>query len=244
MFNLQKHSSKTLNGLLTLLTLVLLLIFSVVSFENHLLFSLCFILLMTVLCVAHSNRSNLFTLFIILALNRLTDEGIDSIILYSIAGTLLYVKAVFYFVSITVLVVLRYQMLSKISLLSLLVVLPVEYYWYQTNYSAPMIYFFYVGLAQTVFMRYTLLVKGRIFSFIKGVGSQNMDFNVSEVCALSGFVMLAMIAEYLIRHLSGLDIDIVYDSYEFLQHGISVMWIFIILYYSVFRSFLLKQSKA
>lgn len=235
MKTLATHHSVLLRKFLIVAALSSLAVFGVMTFDNAPLYNIGFALLMVVLSIAHSNKANLLSLFIILGADRVIGKINIFLLLSTPVGESAITKIVIYSITLFVVIKFRYQTLSKIVLAALCIAIPIEIYWFNTGYAAPHIDFFFLGLAQAIFLRYALLMKAVIFRPLKGVTPHNMDFNISELVFLSAMVKLIMMGEYLVRHLTGFPSLVIYYAYDYLQHSINIMFIAVIAFYSFYE---------
>lgn len=205
------------------------------SIGNPYMFDRVALVMLILIGIAYYNNKDILSLFVILFVDRslgiayfqLPDAvGLGKIMLYS------FVLATTY--------IFRYQLLAKMILCSLLITIPVEIYWYKTGYDAPAISYYYFVAALAVIVNYCLLMRSGLFRFWGKVRPQNFDYNQSELFFLGGCTHLVMILEYLIRHLTGLNILVFYASYEYIQQSLSGLNLMIILYYTVSHPKMLK----
>jgi hypothetical protein len=221
-----------LNNKLLLICSAMVGALAIVSFDNPVIFNISFVALLLIVGLVNFDNKNVVSLFLILVVDRAVGQ---------VAGQLpdanLFGKLAIYAFVISIIVILRYQTLSKWVLVSLAIVIPVEIYWYTVSYEAPAIYFYYIGMMQIIALRYFLLMRMGFFRRWKNIEPQNMDYNLSELFQLSGFLNLAMLAEYLLRHLLSIDIMWVYESYEYVQHGLSALAMMVILFHTVSHPF-------
>lgn len=241
MGRLLRHES---NNLLLSLCFVFVCIYGAISFNDSYIFNMVFVTLMILLCMLHSGHSDLVSLFFLLIISRVT------VVIFFNIGHVEFLVSSFTFrlvvySSIGLLAFyLRYQSLSKIIGLLYLITIPAEIYWYMTDYEAPFIGYYFIGIAISMSLKLGLLMRPVIFRSWGNVRSNNLDYNISEVFFLTALVDVLMIIEYLIRHIFGKNILVVYNAYEYLQHTCSMLVVFLILYYAVShpKNFLIRQN--
>jgi hypothetical protein len=210
--------------------------FGMISFNNASLFNLSFACLLVILSIAHFENKNLLSLFFILIVSRVVGEGFALVI----ESTMLFIKVGAYVLTISLALLFFYQTLSRLTLLILAFTIPVEIYWYVSDYSAPQIFFFFLVISQTIVQRYFLSMRAGYFRSWGDMKPQNLDYNLSELLFVSGIVNLIMILEYLFRHLTGINLLVIYAAYEYLQHVITMLFVFTILLYTVSHPKLLR----
>jgi hypothetical protein len=226
--------SKSKN-LLFILAFLLTLIFGVISFKNAYVYISVCVTVMILLSLYHDRNRDLISLFLILIASWLLVFVEAWTIKSEVLSSSLIFKVIVYCSTTLIAIIFRYQLLAKIILISLLVVVPVEIYWYQTGYSAPFIYYFYVGFCHTIAIRFAFLMRTALFRSWGANKPNNLDFNVSEVFVISAIVDLIMVTEYLIRHLSGVNILVVYNAYEYLQHICAVLIVLLMFYHTIIQ---------
>jgi hypothetical protein len=222
-----------INAILFMISIVVVCILGFVSFDNPNMFSNAFVALMIILCMVHKGNHNLITLFLILVMSRMMSAGEAALVGMEAFSSSILLKVVVYSLATTVAFIFRYQMLSKLLFASLLIVIPAEVYWYYTGYPAPMIHIFYMGVTQTILVRYALLTRPVLFHSWGEVKPTNLDFKMSKFFFLTAIINLAMVFEYLVRHLTDYYPLIIYSAYEYLQHSASVLMIIVVLFYTV-----------
>lgn len=224
------------SNLLLVVCLMTVIVFGIISFNDASLFNLSFACLLVILSIVHSENKNLLSLFLILIVSRVVGEGFALMI----GSTMLLIKIGVYALTVTLALLFFYQTLSRLTLLVLAFTIPVEIYWYISNYSAPQIFFFFLVISQTIVQRYFLFMRAGYFRSWGDMKPQNLDYNLSELLFASGSVNLVMIIEYLFRHLTGINLLVIYTVYEYLQHIITMMFVFTILLYTVSHPKLLR----
>lgn len=216
------------NNFLLLLSAILTIFLAIVSFGHPAVFDKVVIGLLVILFVTNYHQKAVVTVISILLVDRLVGLAIFEFI----EATSLFKVIIYSLVSLIV-VIFKKQWLSKITLASLSIALPAEIYWFNSGYSAPALYYYYIVLAQIIVVRYLLLQRaGLFFKWIKTRPS-SMDYNLSEVYFLSGIINVFMIFEYLLRHLTGMDVFAVYITYEYAQQAVTALYVVVILFYTI-----------
>jgi hypothetical protein len=227
------------SNVLFILSLSFVVLFGLYSFNKPNLFNLVYFCLVIVLTLLHAGHRDLITLFLLLGVSRVIGELCVRFFDFDVTESF-EMRMLTYSIVGYVSFILRYQLLAKLILLSLMVVIPIEIYWFMTQYSAPRIHYYYITLMHTVVLRYVLMMRAGLFRFVKGTKPQNIDYNLSELMWLSAIFNLTLIAEYLVRHLTGIDILIIYISFPYIQHTLACMGIMIILFYTLSHPKMLK----
>lgn len=142
-------------------------------------------------------------------------------------------KVFIYGLSFLVCLVFRYQGLARFTLLSLLITVPAEIYWLKVEYPAPFIYFYYIVLMQIIIARYCFFQRVGLFRRWFDTRHQVIDARISDVYLCSGVINILMVFEYLVRHLSGFNVLLVYTSFEYVQQILTVIFTVTILFYTV-----------
>ncbi|WDE13803.1 hypothetical protein [Thalassomonas haliotis] len=168
-----------------------------------------------------SRDVNMAGLLLILILVRLLDEISYLIIDFDI-------KAIIYLFSVVVIYKLKYDQLVLFfcaPLLTLIVL--VELFWFFTGYPAPQIYFYVCLLLLSLITRHLLFMRVPLTDRLtQGGKSLPLDWKFYGLSKWSVFILAAMLAEYLVRHLTILNPLHVYQLYPIFMHVIAVTSLF------------------
>jgi hypothetical protein len=120
----------------------------------------------------------------------------------------------------------RHDQLVKPIASLLIIVLISEIYWFKTDYPAPQIYFYFFKISLSLIVRQLLMYRphGLNYYLNSGASILRLDWFVYKTIWVSCVVECAMIIEFLIRHLTGIKAMYLYNSYEYIMHGLAV-WI-------------------
>ncbi|WP_281558797.1 hypothetical protein [Thalassomonas sp. RHCl1] len=164
---------------------------------------------------------NMAGLILIIILVRSLDEIAYLIIDFD-------VKLIIYLLAVAVLYKLKYDKLVLLfcaPLLTLIVL--VEFFWFFTGYPAPKIYFYVCMLLLSLVTRHLLFMRVPLTDrLLKGGKSLPLDWKFYGLSKWSVFILAAMLAEYLIRHLTVLNPLHVYQVYPVFMHAIAVTSLF------------------
>jgi hypothetical protein len=198
----------------------------IATFGNAWAFDLIYVSLLIFTGIICRKDINVVSLVIILVLqlvweslawNLLVDENFVKVILYLSA---LYVT--FYF---------RYDWLAKVVATVLLVAFTSELYWYTNNYNAPEIYWYIWIMISNLLVRHLIFCRvSFVDNYYPNKGeSVNLDWVIYKLNAALSLFQVAMVFEYLSRHLLGFsDMLIVYYSYSYAIHIIGTITIWAI----------------
>jgi hypothetical protein len=145
-------------------------------------------------------------------------------------NNLIYVACAFT-VAIISLYFCRHDKLAKPIALLLVITLIAEVYWYKIDYPAPQIYFYFFKISLSLIVRQLLLYRphGLNYYLNSGASILRLDWFVYKTIWVACVVECAMISEFLIRHLLGIQALYLYNSYEYIMHALAVwvLWLVI-----------------
>ena len=104
-----------------------------------------------------------------------------------------------------------------------------ELYWLATGYNAPQIYWYLFLVANTVFIRNLFILRPfRTAEYFPSEAEPlRIDHHLHNIFAFFIWINIAMIVEYLLRHLVGLNhVLYVYNSFEYIVHIIATAILF------------------
>ena len=105
-----------------------------------------------------------------------------------------------------------------------------ELYWFITDYNAPRLHWYCLLINLNMLLRHFLLTRVFITShfFPKYSQSLHLDFALRNLVLLYIILHELMILEYLLRHLLGWDITLIWELSSYLFHGLSTYAIWLI----------------
>jgi len=119
-------------------------------------------------------------------------------------------------------------------------------YWYFRGYDAPNIHYYIALLLLNILVRHFFMMRVFIIkrltsykSIDKNICILPVDRNFMTVAKVNAFLNVAMIIEYLIRHLFYLNIDYVYNYYPVTAYIISIISLFLIVEHLFNKTYLL-----
>lgn len=121
-----------------------------------------------------------------------------------------------------------------------------SFYWYVTGYDAPNVHYYIALLLLNVLVRHFFMMRVFIIKrftdnkFIdKNICILPIDRNFMTVAKLNAFLNVAMIIEYLMRHLFYLNIESVYNFYPYAAHVLSIILLLLIVEHLFNKSYVL-----
>lgn len=205
--------------------------FGLVSFHNPYIFDVTYSLFFILLSFAYKDNRDVLSLAVILVLAKLI--GYWTVWLYDHYASLMLFKLIVYLACLLGCFILRYQTLAKLIAMSVLIGLTAEAYWLSTDYPAPEIHFYYVIATQAMILRYFLLMRPAVFRRWSDIKPQKFDANLSELFFASAIYSLIMSAEYLVRHVLGINLLFFYNINEYVQHLIGLALILVVVFYTI-----------
>lgn len=192
----------------------------ILSFGNSLVFDRLFFAIVLFTAIVCHNNINIVSLLVIILVQRLVEElawiGLQDAYI---------VKEMLYCLTLAVIVYLRFDPITKLIRVVLGLVVTAEIYWFLTGYDAPEIYWHVVLINICLFSRYLIFSRLSIVDkLFPGKGkSTNLDWTIYKLLGLTIIVQSAMLLEYLLRHILGLNkVLVIYYAYSYIVHAIAI----------------------
>ncbi|WJG08328.1 hypothetical protein [Aliiglaciecola sp. LCG003] len=169
------------------------------TFGKPLLFDRLFICILLFTATICRKNINVLGVVIILVLQRLAEETAWTI------SELEYkdiIKALFYFMALSVYWVIKYDKVSRLLLLALVLAIAADLYWSFTEQQAPEVYWYVTLMSFYAFARHLIFMRVAYMQeiFVRDhIDSVNLDWQIYKLNALFVLLQLLMIVEYLIR---------------------------------------------
>ena len=126
----------------------------------------------------------------------------------------------------------------------LIVMISFELYWFYQNYESPVIYPYLFTIVQCLILQWLIFARAMYGFKYKFLGKETkLDFKVYKLARWTIFLEIAMISEYLIRHTLNINILVVYHTYPYLYHLIS-MYTLYLLFDASYKQLLPQKLKA
>jgi len=228
--------------ILTALFAGLFIFAGIYTFGNGLLFDRLFICILIFTAITCRKNINVLGVVVVLLLQRLLEETAWSI---SELDFQLVVKAAFYFLAIFAYWKIKYDEMSKVLLVALIVSISSEFYWLYQAQKAVEIYWYIGILASSLFIRHLIFMRVSFTEsfFPKSAESINLDWQIYKVYSLVAYIQLFMILEYVVRSVFNYtNILVVYKTYPYASQMLStyVVWVIFIESYKLLLPKLLK----
>lgn len=203
------------------------------SFGHAYYFDKLFLLVLVGLLSVFRNNKDLFYTLLLLLVARSFGE-----VIFLLSDKEPF-KWVYYVVSILTVSQLKYDKLVPILVVPIIALcLTAELYWYLTDYAAPELHYYVLGLVINCLIRHFLVFKAhfKFYSDLKLI-NKPLDYSLYKLNIVSSIVTCILIVEYLIRHLTQFTPMIVYDSYSYILQVISVLLLYLVVDYSIKSKF-------
>jgi len=173
-----------------------------------------------------------------IALIFLFERSIEEIIFFS--STLSFIKPLIYLLSLYVMRKLWYDGFVKRFVLPTIVVCIVcEVYWYLTGYNAPRIHSYIAMLMLNMITRHLIFMRVPLFksyqakllgkkTFSVTLQQTSVDLPLYSLAMGNALVVIAILAEYLVRHLTSFNPLVIYDLYPYMAHLLTTATLFFI----------------
>tara|TARA_R110000787_G_scaffold67328_11_gene150757 strand:- start:881 stop:1609 length:729 start_codon:yes stop_codon:yes gene_type:complete len=223
----------------TSLLAIVFLAFALLSFGYAQYFDRLFIIFLLVLILFNISKANIVSIAIIFLLERFFEEVVFFF------STYLYIKPLIYLLSLWLIKSFWYDsLIRRVILPTIVICITCEVYWYLTNYSAPRIHSYIAMLMLNIITRHLIFLRVPLFkqlqalTLIRNIVSQPItqtpvDLPLYSIAMINILVVVAMIAEYLIRHLTPLESLFVYNLYSEFIHLLSAVTLFFIVNFIV-----------
>lgn len=213
---------------------VVFLTIALLSFGYAEYFDRLFIIFLLGLILFNLTNANIVSIAFIFLFERSLEE------LVFFFSTYLYVKPLIYLLSLWLIRALWYDKLIKYVILPTIVTCIIcELYWYTTLYNAPKIHFYIAMMSlnmitrHLIFLRVPIFRKFQVLTLAQKVVKQplqqtSVDLPLYTLSMINILVIFAMIAEYLIRHITTLEPLFIYNKYSQAVHLLSAATMFLI----------------
>ena len=213
---------------------IIFCILAMISFGYAEYFDRLFIVFLVGILLLNFTNANAVSVVAIFLFERLIEEGIF------FSSTLYLAKPIVYLGAVLIVRQLWYDSVVKYFVAPTLVAcIACEIYWYASQYSAPRMHSYIAMLCLNVITRHLLFLRVPIFSklfdvsrikldFVEPLKQVNLDWQLYRLSMVNCLVVVAMIGEYLIRHLTGIKVLVVYDVYPYLMQTIAILTLFFI----------------
>jgi len=201
-----------------------------------------FIIFLIGLICFNARNANIMSIALIFLFERFLEE----IVFFS--SSYLLIKPVIYLLSIGLIKLFWYdKLIRRVVFPTVVISIISEIYWYLTDYTAPRIHSYIAMLMlnmatrHLIFLRIPIFKKFQTMPFIKNtvtspLNHTSIDMPLYSMVMVNIIVVVAMIAEYLLRHLTLLEPLFIYNSYAEIVQVLSIATLFLIV------NFLIKSN--
>tara|TARA_R110002167_G_scaffold3583_4_gene17370 strand:- start:11139 stop:11867 length:729 start_codon:yes stop_codon:yes gene_type:complete len=221
------------NGITSLLAVIFLTI-ALLTFGYAQYFDRLFIIFLLSLIFFNIHNANIISIALIFLLERFFEE----IIFFS--SSYLFIKPLIYLLSLWLIKLFWYdKLIRRIILPTVLMCIIGEIYWYLIDYNAPRMHSYIAMLMlnmvtrHLIFLRIPIFKKFQTLSFIKNIvrlplKHTSVDIQLYSLAMVNILVVVIMIVEYLLRHLTSLEPLFIYNFYSETVHVLSATTLFLI----------------
>ncbi len=202
-------------------------------------FDRLFIVFLLGLILFNITNANIISIALIFLLERFLEEGVF------FSSSYLFIKPLIYLLSLWLIKQFWYDsLIRRVILPTIATCIICEIYWYLTSYNAPRVHSYIAMLMLNMVTRHLIFLRIPIFkrlqslSFIKNTVTLplkqiSIDLPLYSLAKVNILVVVAMIVEYLIRHLSPFEPLVIYSIYSFIVHLLSAVTLFFIVNFIV-----------
>lgn len=221
------------SGITNILAIVFLTI-ALLTFGYAQYFDRLFIIFLLGLILFNIHNANIISIAIIFLLERFLEE----VVFFS--SSYLFIKPLIYLLSLWLIKLFWYDsLIRRIILPTIIICVICEVYWYTTDYNAPKIYYYIAMMSlniitrHLIFLRVPLFRKFQAIPRIQKIISQPLkqtavDLPLYTLAMVNILVVVAMIAEYIVRHLAGFSALFVYNYYPYTMQFLAVVTLFLL----------------
>lgn len=229
------------DGITSLLAVVFLTI-ALLTFGYAQYFDRLFIVCLLGLILFNIHNANIISIALIFLLERFLEE------IVFISSSFLFIKPLIYLLSFGLIKLVWYdKLVRRVILPTLVICIITEIYWYLTGYNAPRMHSYVAMLMlnmvtrHLIFLRIPVFKTFKILPIFKGIITlplkhTSVDISLYSLTMVNIIVVVAMIAEYLLRHLTLLEPLFIYNFYSGAVHFLSTATLFFIV------NFLIKSN--
>lgn len=190
----------------------------VYTFGEPLLFDRLFICILIFTAFVCRKNINVLGVVVILVIQRLVEETAWTISELEFTDA---AKALFYLASIALYWFIKYDKLSRLLLVALVLSLAAEFYWLALSQPAPQVYWYVALLSSYAFVRHLFFMRVTYMQdWFKNrtVESINLDWQIYKLNAFFVLLQFLMVLEYLVRGIFNLpSLLFVWHSYAYIS---------------------------
>jgi hypothetical protein len=231
---------------ITNLFAVLFLTIALLTFGYAQYFDRLFILFLLGLILLNTSNANIISIALIFLFERFFDEIVFFFSTYS------YIKPIIYLLSLGLIKLFWYdQLIRRVILPTIIICIICEIYWSATSYNAPRIHSYIAMLLlnmitrHLIFLRLPLFTQVQAIIIIKNIVTQplkqtSIDLPLYTLAMVNILVIVSMISEYLIRHLTGFTPLFVYKFYPYIMQFLAVATLLLLINFVVKSTYKIK----
>lgn len=215
-------------GISTLLFFIFIFL-GFLSFGYPLQFDWLFIAFLACLTALYKRNPNIASIAFILLLVRLVGH-----ILFYYQGE--YQEVLLYSFSAAIVYKFKFDKQSSLLLLPVLVICCIsELYWLYVDYPSPELSSYVVGIALNCLLRSLLTYRAHLTQFNENIklSGISLDYDLYRLTGVFNFIIVLMVLEYLVRHLTPLHPLVIYYAYSYCLQLISLLFPYLVISYLI-----------
>ncbi|WP_281559822.1 hypothetical protein [Thalassomonas sp. RHCl1] len=205
----------------------LLLAMGIITFDNARLFDWLYFAILAFVILLSRKNINIAGIVLILILGKFADEAGWHLLADNLPSRLFV-----YLSLLTTLVIIKEEEYRKPVAILFFLALCSEIFWFVSDYGGPEIYWHLIEINILILLRHYLFVRvfftSRLFPGLSK--SLELDVEVHDVMTAFMFIHALTVLEYLVRHLFGLDIKLVWSFNAVIFHVLKVYLVYVILH--------------
>jgi hypothetical protein len=233
------------SGITNILAIVFLTI-ALLTFGYAQYFDRLFIIFLLGLILFNIHNANIISIATIFLLERFLEE----IVFFSLNYP--FIKPLIYLLSLWLIKLFWYDsLIRRVILPTILACITCEIYWRFTDYKAPQIYYYIAMMSLNIITRHLIFLRVPLFKrfqsidFIQKITSQplkqtSVDLPLYSLAMVNILVVVAMITEYITRHLTGFSPLFIYQYYPYTMQFLAVVTLFLLTNFVVKSTYKIK----
>jgi len=207
---------------------ILIAIIGIYTFGSAILFDRLFVITLLILLLLFKSAIDIIGVILILLVQRAIEEFVFPMVFSDFPA----IKIIVYLLCTVGLWKIRRDASSVVLGVVFLAVIGSEGYWWYVGYNAPAVWWFVLLAGVSMSVRKSIWKRSyytRMYFPTRNSQNLDVDYYIYELNLVYTLVNVAMILEYLVRHVLKIQSLYIYHLFEYISHGIAVITLFLIL---------------
>lgn len=198
------------------------------TFGDAVVFDRLFVVTLLILLILFKSAIDIIGVIIILLAQRAIEEFAYPLVYVDLAP----IKLLVYLLCVVGVVKIRHDKSAWFLGPALFTVIMAECYWWYSDYEEPAVWWFALLAGVSMAVRKSIWKRSyytRMYFPNRESKNIDVDYYIYELNLAYTLVNVAMVLEYLVRHILKIQSLYIYHSFEYISHGIAVITLFLIL---------------